>query len=106
MITHQTPRCVRCFVFQNLYLTQMDNFSVGYFIHCKLVYLCLLFFEILEGLISDSSNTNVNSMVKNYWEKRFKKELAAEEDKLKQEISQAVRKKLDDLAESESKDES
>jgi len=41
-------------------------------------------------------------MVKNYWEKKFKKELIEEEDKLKQEVAQAVKKKLDELAESES----
>ena len=41
-------------------------------------------------------------MVKNYWEKKFKKELDAEEEKLKQEIAQAVRKKLDELSDSES----
>jgi hypothetical protein len=40
-------------------------------------------------------------MVKNYWEKRFKKELVEEEDKLKQEISVAVKKKLDEIDESE-----
>jgi hypothetical protein len=40
-------------------------------------------------------------MVKNYWEKRFKKELVEEEDKLKQEVAAAVRKKLDESAESE-----
>jgi hypothetical protein len=40
-------------------------------------------------------------VVKNYWEKRFKKELVEEEDKLKQEISAAVKKKLDKMAESE-----
>jgi hypothetical protein len=40
-------------------------------------------------------------MVKNYWEKKFKKELIEEEDKLKQEVAQAVKKKLDELAESE-----
>ncbi len=39
-------------------------------------------------------------MVKNYWEKRFKKELVEEEDKLKQEAA-AVKKKLDESAESE-----
>jgi len=33
-------------------------------------------------------------MVKSYWEKRFKKELVAEEDKLKHEVAEAVRKKL------------
>ncbi len=41
-------------------------------------------------------------MVKNYWEKKFKKELVEEEEKLKQEVAQAVRKKLDEAAESES----
>jgi len=40
-------------------------------------------------------------MVKNYWEKRFKKELVEEEDKLKQEVEEAVKKKLDSIAESE-----
>jgi hypothetical protein len=32
-------------------------------------------------------------MVKNYWEKRFKKELVEEEDKLKQEVADAVKTK-------------
>ncbi|WP_297592133.1 hypothetical protein [Nitrosopumilus sp.] len=41
-------------------------------------------------------------MVKNYWEKKFKKELVEEEEKLKQEIAQAVRKKLDEINDSES----
>jgi hypothetical protein len=41
-------------------------------------------------------------MTKNYWEKKFKKELVEEEDKLKQEITAAVKKKLDESAESES----
>ncbi|EIJ64931.1 hypothetical protein BD31_I0875 [Candidatus Nitrosopumilus salaria BD31] len=41
-------------------------------------------------------------MGKNYWEKKFKKDLIEEEDKLKQEIAQAVKKKLDELADSES----
>ena len=41
-------------------------------------------------------------MGKNYWEKRFKKELVEEEDKLKQEVAEAVKKKLDSIAESES----
>lgn len=41
-------------------------------------------------------------MVKNYWEKRFKKELVTEEDKLKQEVAAAVKKKLDTLANEES----
>ena len=36
-------------------------------------------------------------MVKNYWEKRMKKELQEEEDKLKAEINQAVKKKLDEI---------
>ena len=42
-------------------------------------------------------------MVKNYWEKRFKKELSEEEDKLKHDVAEAVRKKL---AESKSESES
>lgn len=41
-------------------------------------------------------------MVKNYWEKRFKKELIEEEDKLKQEIAEAVRKKLNSISDDES----
>ena len=41
-------------------------------------------------------------MGKNYWEKKFKKDLIEEEDKLKQEVAQAVKKKLDELADSES----
>jgi hypothetical protein len=41
-------------------------------------------------------------MVKNYWEKKFKKDLVEEEDKLKQEVAAAVRKKLDESTESES----
>jgi len=41
-------------------------------------------------------------MGKDYWEKRFKKELVEEEDKLKQEVAQAVRKKLDEISDSES----
>ena len=40
-------------------------------------------------------------MVKNYWEKRFKKELVEEEDKLKQEVNNAVRKKLDSITDAE-----
>ena len=40
-------------------------------------------------------------MVKNYWEKRFKKELVEEEDKLKQEVAEAVRRKLEETKESE-----
>jgi len=43
-------------------------------------------------------------MVKNYWEKKFKKELVEEEDKLKQEVAAAVRKKLDESAESDTED--
>jgi len=41
---------------------------------------------------------------KNYWEKRFKKQII-EEDKLKHEVAEAVRKKLSENedAESESK---
>ncbi|WP_297442570.1 hypothetical protein [Nitrosopumilus sp.] len=42
-------------------------------------------------------------MVKNYWEKRFKKELVEEEDKLKQEVADAVRKKLAENSEKDSK---
>jgi len=41
-------------------------------------------------------------MAKNYWEKRFKKELQAEEEKLKQEVIEAVKKKLEEIEESES----
>jgi len=41
-------------------------------------------------------------MVKNYWEKRFKKELDEEQNKLEQEIDKAVKKKLDETKESES----
>jgi hypothetical protein len=40
-------------------------------------------------------------MVKNYWEKRFKKELVEEEDKLKQEVNNAVRKKLESISDAE-----
>ena len=40
-------------------------------------------------------------MVKNYWEKRFKKELVEEEDKLKAEINNAVRKKLEAISDAE-----
>ncbi len=41
-------------------------------------------------------------MVKNYWEKRMKKELEEEQSKLEHEVSQAVKKKLDKIADSES----
>ena len=41
-------------------------------------------------------------MVKNYWEKRFKKELEEEQSKLEDEVSQAVKKKLDKIEEPES----
>ena len=41
-------------------------------------------------------------MVKDYWEKRFKKELEEEQSKLEQEVNQAVKKKLDEAKESES----
>lgn len=41
-------------------------------------------------------------MVKDYWEKRFKKELEEEQTKLKQEVDKAVKKKLDEAKESES----
>ena len=45
-------------------------------------------------------------MVKDYWEKRFKKELEEEQSKLEQEVDQAVRKKLDEIEEAESKSKS
>jgi len=41
-------------------------------------------------------------MVNNYWEKKFKKELEEEQSKLEEEISQAVKKKLDKIEEPES----
>jgi hypothetical protein len=41
-------------------------------------------------------------MVKNYWEKRMKKELEEEQSKLEHEVSQAVKKKLDKIKDSES----
>ena len=41
-------------------------------------------------------------MVKNYWEKRFKKELVEEQDKLEREVAAAVKKKLDTLSDAES----
>ena len=41
-------------------------------------------------------------MVKNYWEKRFKKELEEEQSKLTKEVDTAVRKKLDNIEEPES----
>ncbi len=41
-------------------------------------------------------------MVKNYWEKRFKKELEEEQSKLTKEVDTAVRKKLEETEESES----
>lgn len=41
-------------------------------------------------------------MVKSYWEKRFKKELTAEEDNLKHEIAEAVRKKISEAKEEDS----
>jgi len=41
-------------------------------------------------------------MAKNYWEKRFKKELETEQSKLEDEVSQAVKKKLDEIEDSES----
>ena len=40
-------------------------------------------------------------MVKGYWEKRFKKELVEEGDKLKKEVAEAVRRKLDGNAKEE-----
>ncbi len=41
-------------------------------------------------------------MVKNYWEKRMKKELEAEQSKLEDEVKIAVKKKLDKVEEPES----
>ncbi len=41
-------------------------------------------------------------MVKNYWEKRMKKELEEEQSKLEEEIKIAVKKKLDSIEESKS----
>ncbi|MFQ5781497.1 MAG: hypothetical protein ACE5GR_00410 [Nitrosopumilus sp.] len=41
-------------------------------------------------------------MAKNYWEKRFKKELEEEQSKLEHEVNQAVKKKLDEINEEES----
>ena len=45
-------------------------------------------------------------MVKDYWEKRFKKELEEEQSKLEQEVAEAVQKKLDEIEEAESKSDS
>ena len=42
------------------------------------------------------------TLVKNYWEKKFKKELEAEQTKLEDEVKIAVKKKLDELEEPES----
>ena len=41
-------------------------------------------------------------MVKNFWEKKFKKELEEEQSKLEDEVAQAVKKKLDEIEDSES----
>ncbi len=41
-------------------------------------------------------------MVKDYWEKRMKKELEDEQSKLEQEVNAAVKKKLDEIEEPES----
>lgn len=41
-------------------------------------------------------------MVKNYWEKKFKKELDEEQSKLEDEVKVAVKKKLDEIEEPES----
>ena len=41
-------------------------------------------------------------MVKNYWEKRFKKELDDEQSKLELEVNAAVKQKLEEAEESES----
>ena len=40
-------------------------------------------------------------MVKSTWEKRFNTELVEEEDKLKPEVNNAVRKKLDSISDAE-----
>ena len=40
-------------------------------------------------------------MVKNYWEKRFKKELEEEKTKLEQEVQKSARKKMDETKDSE-----
>ena len=42
------------------------------------------------------------TLVKNYWEKKFKKELEEEQTKLENEVNNAVKKKLDELEEPES----
>ena len=41
-------------------------------------------------------------MVKNYWEKRMKKELEEEQTKLESEVNAAVKKKLEETEEPES----
>ena len=41
-------------------------------------------------------------MVKNYWEKRMKKELEEEQSKLEDEVNIAVKKKLEKIDEPES----
>ncbi len=41
-------------------------------------------------------------MVKNYWEKRMKKELEEEQSKLEDEVKVAVKKKLEKVEEPES----
>jgi len=56
---------------------------------------------MLEELISNLSQHILNHMVKGYWEKRFKKELAEEGDKLQEEIEEAAHKKLEELTDSE-----
>ena len=69
----------------------MDDLSVDYFLASK--YPKTLFLMKLIKLRV--------SMVKNYWEKRFKKLLVEEEDNLKSEVAEAVRKKLEESKESE-----
>ena len=69
----------------------MDDLSVDYSLASK--YPKTLFLMKLIKL-------RVN-MVKNYWEKRFKKLLVEEEDNLKSEVAEAVRKKLEESKESE-----
>ena len=88
MITHLNPmECVRYFDLQNLYLILMDDFSASKF--PKSLFLTT---EIIMQI----------QMVKNYWEKRMKKELEEEQSKLEEEIKIAVKKKLDSIKESES----
>ena len=51
-----------------------------------------------NSLFLTYSVTQWIQLVKNYWEKKFKKELETETEQLKQEITEAVKKKLDETA--------